>query len=57
VCGVLDDGYPQAVVVAQVALLVTTLWYAFDLLNFFDLEACVGAEVTFDEECDEDGPL
>jgi hypothetical protein len=49
VCSVLDNGYPQAVVVSQVALLATTLWYALYLLNLFDLEACVRSEVALDE--------
>jgi hypothetical protein len=54
---VLDDRYPQAIVVAQIALLATTLGYAFDLLDLFDFEACVVAEVAFDEESNENGPL
>jgi hypothetical protein len=54
---VLDNRYPQTIVVAQIALLAAALGYAFDLLDFLDLEACIGAEVAFDEECDEDSPL
>jgi hypothetical protein len=54
---VIDDGYPQTVVVAEVALLSSAFRYAFDLLNFFNLEACVAAEIALDEEGHEDGPL
>jgi len=54
---ILNNRYPQPVVVAQIALFAATLRYAFDLLDRFDLEAGAGAEVALDEEGDEDGPL
>lgn len=54
---VLDNGYPQAIVVAQVALLAAALGDALDLLDLLDLEACVFAEVALHEESDEDRPL
>ena len=54
---VLDDGYPQAIVVAQVALLAAALGDALDLLDLLDLEACIFAEVALHEECHEDRPL
>lgn len=56
-CRVFDDGDGQSVIVAQVTHLVPPLGYALDLLNLFDLEACVGAEIALDEQGDEDGPL
>ena len=54
---VLDDGYAQTIVVAQVALLPPAFWYALDLFNLLNLEACVFSKVALDEEGDEDGPL
>jgi hypothetical protein len=54
---VLDNRYPQAIIVAQVALLAATFGDAFDLLDFFDFEARIRAEVALDDEGYEDGPL
>ena len=56
-CGVLDNRYPKAIIVAQIALLATALGDAFDLLDLLDLEACVAARIAFDEEGHEHGPL
>ena len=54
---VLDTGYPQSIVVAQVALLAAALGDALDLLDLLNFETCVFAEVALDEECDQHGPL
>lgn len=54
---VLDNRYPQAVVVAQISLLSATLGYTFDLLYFFNLEACVLAKIAFYEESYQNSPL
>ena len=54
---VLDDWYPQPIIVPQVALLAAPLWYALDLLDLLDFKASILAEVAFDEKRDEDGPL
>jgi hypothetical protein len=54
---VLNDWYPQAIIVAQVTLLATTFGDAFDLLDLFDFKARVGTEVALDDEGHEDGPL
>jgi hypothetical protein len=54
---VLDNRYPQAIIVAQIALLAATFGDAFDLLNLFDFEARVQAKVALDDESHEDSPL
>lgn len=54
---VLNNRYPQPVKVAEITLLASPLWYAFDLLNLLDFEARVGPEVALDKEGDEHGPL
>ena len=54
---VLDDGYPQTIVVAQVALLAAALGDALDLLDLLDLEARVFTEVALNEQRDQHRPL
>jgi hypothetical protein len=54
---ILNDGYAQAVIVAEVTLLPSTLRYAFDLFNLFNLEARVFSKVALDKERYKDGPL
>jgi hypothetical protein len=54
---VLDNRNPQTIIVAKIALLAATVGDAFDLLDLFDFEACVGAKVALDNEGHEDSPL
>lgn len=54
---VLNDRYPQLVVVPQVALLAAPLRYALDLLNLLDLEAGAFSKFALNKQRDENGPL
>lgn len=49
VCRILNDWYPQFVVVPQVALLASSFWYALDLFNLLNLKTSVLAKIALDK--------
>lgn len=53
---ILDDGYPQLVVIAQHSFTLAC-WDALDLLNGADFETCVLAERPLDQQCHQYCPL